>query len=195
MGGARDITSWWNIAQRGLDMGSATYNVLGMTGFGTEGAGDWRRSSAKANPSLIVAVKKIAKYRGPWFRGSRRQTHAETLRLSQSKNRSVLDCGPVVALPSPAPVGRNNGEMNPTKRHCLVRSFAHGIQPHQPACALVDDVSEEMRTNLESAIRGKGRDAKKLWGALGCGARRGTLKTLENIAQFMRWMPNEVTRF
>lgn len=51
-------------------MGSATYNVLGMTGFAhRRSERDWR-SSAKANPPFFVAVKKIANIADLGFLGS-----------------------------------------------------------------------------------------------------------------------------
>lgn len=51
-------------------MGSATYNVLGMAGFAHRRSRRNWRSSAKANPSFIVAVKKIANVADLGFVGS-----------------------------------------------------------------------------------------------------------------------------
>ena len=51
-------------------MGSATYNVLGMTGFAHRRSRRNWRSSANVNPSFIVAVKKIANVADLGFVGS-----------------------------------------------------------------------------------------------------------------------------
>lgn len=69
---------------RVLDMGSATYNVLGMARFAHRRCKRNWRSSAKVNPPFDVAVKKIENVSDLGFVGSAGGRHnSETLRMSQ----------------------------------------------------------------------------------------------------------------
>ena len=63
-----------------------------------------------------------------------------------------------------------------------------GYSPTNGMCWLMTGRDEN---ESESAIRLEKDDAKTRR-ALGCGAQDVVRENVENIAQFMRWMPNEV---
>ena len=79
-------------------MGSATYNVLGMAGFAHRRSRRNWRSSAKVNPSFIVAVKKIANVADLGFVGSAGGRHMPKPYECRNLIEVSLVAGPVVAL-------------------------------------------------------------------------------------------------